>query len=840
MKILPSLTLAFLLSSWSLYLFGQTAIIEKRFVPGAQTASILGNWALWHNPAGLGFMGGQEISTAYLYEWSELGNRHHGGANIAVNLMRALSLAAGFNTQAAFTDKAKANLGNDVNGIVGGGLKLGQNLSVGLSFLKSYHFLAKRVSPTLMTIGLQVRPWPYLALGAHYQEVRGEFYSAPNITAGLSIRPYKEMFTIGFDNRWAAKGAEWKDGFHVQPIFSLKSSIGGYGAAVSAEIPDINNGWNQPIFSLSLDINWAHLGLSLSGLINPSGKNYGLGAIIRTSSEEWPSVKKPVGQWVNLTIDRDGTIEKPRITLAQRLFLAKESPLSVLALLRRIESDESVDGVILNLNGFSFGDAKTQEWRNAILALKQARKEVVVYLDAPSERDYYIASAADRILMNKEATLSLRHFQATLVYFADLLEKVGVKADAVVAGSYKTAPRQWTNRRPQKEELEVAYNILNNFYETMLDDVVKTRNIDKQKLKILFDQGELNADEAKAAGLVDELVPPHHTKIDNEKKLKPIWHGYENRTFKREAWDQPKRISVIPINNAIVDGRVFPSLWSSFFPITGAKDVVDEIEIAQNDPDVVGIIVRIDSPGGDAIAGHKINQALTNAQKIKPVVTSMSDVAASAGYLIATGSEHILAMPNTITGSIGVFSLMFSGEQLAQKIGVFSKELSPIKNPGPTMLRTITEEERKQSQKIVDWYYRNFIDQVSLGLKLDKETVLKNADGRVWLGSEALDRKLIHGIGGFADAVDTVKLLANIPKDEEVIIDVKMLGQNEQFSLGASLTALFNNQGNDADIKQLAPIAEPYVKALEAYRLNDKPQARLPFDIDWHRSSPTR
>lgn len=813
------------------------ASISKRFVPAAQTAATVGNQALWHNPAGLAFMDGVETAANYLYEWNDLGNRHHGGGQVAINFWRALSMGLGINTQAAFSDKAKARLGSDLNGIVAAAIKLSDNAGFGISVQKSHSFLKQNSTPAFVSFGTQIRPWSFLSIGGHYEEVHGGYFSAANITGGIAIRPFKEKLTVGIDGKWAAKGTAWGEGFNFHPIVSLKTLFGGYGASASVEIPNINDGFIKPIVSLSLDVNLAHLGLSFTSLIDGGSNNYGLGTSVRVSSVEWPAIVQPQGLWVELTVEGDGVLEEKPMGFAERFFMAEQSPLSVLALLKRLASDRMIEGVLLQFNGFRFGDGKAQEWRDAVVALRQAGKTVVVYLDAPSERDYYIATAANQIYMNKDATLSLGAFQATLTYFADFLHKVGIKAEAVAAGSYKTAPRQWTNARPSKEEIEVMNNILNSFYDQLIADTAKARNIDKGKLKALFDRGELTARDAVEAGLVDQII----SATDVDKTLdeqggyqKTFFAGYQNRVFKQEGWREPKKIVVIPITHTIVDGYKNPGLFSELFPKTHAKDVVDAIENAVDDERVLGIIIRVDSPGGDVLAGTRITSALQKAQKVKPVVTSMSDVAASAGYMVASGTNHILAMPNTITGSIGVFSLMFSGEKLAQKAGIFSQELSPLKNPGPTLVRTISDAERKEAQRVVDWYYQNFIHTVSNGLKLDEALVKKHAEGRVWLGSEALERKLVHELGGFSKAVDAILLLAEVGEDEDVALEIKKPGSPDQFSFGGSLRALFKHEAVDVEVAHLASMAKPYVRAFEAYRLQGQPQARLPFDIEWH------
>ena len=807
--------------------------MPKRAIPGAQVAATVGSQALWYNPAGLAFMGGGEGGLSYLYEWSEPGNRHHGGADIALNMWERLTLAGGLSTQAALTSKSKKSLGTDLNGIFGAGIRLSKNTAFGISFLKYHNFSKRSSSPTLIDFGFQSRPFSFLSLGFNYEEVNPGYFSAANIIAGLSFRPYKEYLTVGIDGKWVPKGLDFGDGFNLHPILSLRGDLAGYGAAISTEFPGVRDGFSKPIFSFALEFNLAKIGLSISSLINPSANNFALGSHIRTSSEEWESITRPKGLWVALNIDSDGTLEQRPSSLMEQLLSSAQSPLSVLALLKRIESDASIEGVLLNLAGFSFGDGRTQEWRDAILSLKQAKKTVWVYLDSPSERDYYIATAADKIFMNEQATLSLANFQATMLYFADLLEKIGVKAEAIVAGNYKTAPRQFTNARPQKEEIEVMSNILDSFYERLLENTSSDRQIGHERLKALFDKGEISASEAHESGLVDMLTSSLLESRSEPFSHLPLYPDYEKRTFKRNAWHPAKRIAVIPINDTIVDGHIYPGIFSGFSPATGAKDVVDEIENAIEDDDIIGIIIRINSPGGDALAGHRINQALMKAKEIKPIVASMSDVAASAGYLIAAGTNHILAMPNTITGSIGVFSLMFSAEKLAQKIGVYAEELSAIKNPGGTTFRSLSPEERREAQRLIDWAYHNFIKAVSTGINLDEAKVRKNADGHVWLGEQALEKKLVNELGGFAKAIEAVRLLAEIPEDQGTIIDVRVPGSNERFAFTTSIMSLFRGQKADIRIEHLKALATPYLKAMEAYRLHGQPQARLPFDITW-------
>jgi len=805
--------------------------ISPRFVPWPSVAALSGQWALWQNPAGLAFLQGTEYSLAYLYEWNALGNRQHGGANIALSLWDTWTLAAGLNARAAFAPAAEKNFGSDITGIFGTALNFNENSSVGISFMKTHNLKTESSDSTMVSFGFISRPSSYLSIGGLYQEVHDGFFKAPDLSLGIAGRPFGELLTLSLDGRFSATTPKWNS-FRFDPIFGIKGKKGGVALSLNTEIPGLKDGWLKPKFLLGAEFNFAHIGFNLSSLINANQSIYGLGGSLRASSAEWESMRSPKGLWVNLTLGPNGTLEEKRASLAMQLFGKEDSPLAVLALLKRLKSDPIIEGVIICLRGFDFGDARAQEWHEALLALRNAQKQVIVYLHAPSERDYYVATAANKIYMNPYATLSFTRFQKTLVYVADLLKKLGVKAEEVTAGIYKTAPRTFTNSVASKEEIEVYNNILNSFYDELLLKVSSTRSLSKDKIKGIFDAGEISAPTAKEYGLIDELI----FKDEIEEVISgglglQVYDGYENRVLKREKWASPKKIIVIPIAGDIVRGRVHPTLLQLFGLEIGSLDVVDEIESAVLDPDVVAIIVRIDSPGGDAGAGEDINRALIKAQEKKTIIASMSDIAASAGYMIAAGATHILAEKNTITGSIGVFSLNFSANELAKKIGVNTTELTPIKNPGPTIFRLMSESEREQAQKIVDWFYENFITIVASGLELDEAYVRKNADGRVWLGSEAFTKKLVNEIGGFAEAIDAARLFAEIPESEELDIEIRHAGYEPSLRLSGRLAKIFNSPAATLELARLKPLARPYIKALEAYRLSGIPQARLPFDF---------
>jgi protease-4 len=500
------------------------------------------------------------------------------------------------------------------------------------------------------------------------------------------------------------------------------------------------------------------------------------------------------------------------------LFTKEEHALDILALLKRLAHDKNIEGVIIRINGFDFGDARAQEWRNALLSLKEAHKHVIVYLDNPTERDYYIATAAHKIFMNKESALSLRRFQSTLIHIADLLKKVGIKAEAIRAGNYKTAPHLFTHSEPTKEEREVYAHILKDFYNNFIDHVSSSRAISPHKVQAILNDVPLTADRLLHYGLVDRILYPDDViqNIEEYINKKIITINYKNQIIKNNTWENGQYISVIPIDGDIRDGRIYPSIIPGMRAGSGALDIIDEINKATYDPNVVGIIIRINSPGGIAHAGAAIHRALLVAREKKPIVASLADVAASAGYLIASATNYIIAEPHTITGSIGVFSLYFSGAELAKKVGINSTNIHILNNAQPDYFQKLSKAQHKEAQKLVNWSYEHFINAVALGLNVSTEEIKSVAEGRIWLGHEALARKLIHEIGGFSEALDKVRALAGISKSETLLINIQKLGPSPWLSL-------------DAPLSLSAPLEA--LKAIDFYRLHGVVQARLNYLI---------
>ncbi|MEI6806949.1 MAG: signal peptide peptidase SppA, partial [Myxococcaceae bacterium] len=457
----------------------------------------------------------------------------------------------------------------------------------------------------------------------------------------------------------------------------------------------------------------------------------------------------------------------------------------------KLVQDPTIDGIFVRLDNLNFGFGRAEELRNSFLAFKNSGKQVVVYLDNPNPTDYYVATAATKIYLNSSGQLSLDRFRKTLVYLKKGLDELGVEADVISAGAYKSAPRPLIANAPNEQELEVANAILDEQYAHFTEAISKKTQKSIPEIKAQINLGMLTAPEALAHGLVDALIP-----IDEVPELKN--HKMASLELKKriKTWGDLDQIAIVPISGMIIAGHSKPSF---FFPSDqiGANDVIESIEKASRDSKVKGIILRIDSPGGDSFGSDQIYRAVLKARAQKPVIASMADVAASGGYYAAAGAHQIWAEPSTLSGSIGVFALRFSAQKLFNKLGISSFELKRGELPGPTFFRPLSLAERARGQQLVDWNYAMFKQAVATGQDLALEDVSRLAKGRVWTGEQAHANKLIQNLGGFPQALAQVKSMAGIASHQEIQLSLYQASNGYSFNLNplAGLQSFAENQG---------------------------------------------
>jgi protease-4 len=337
---------------------------------------------------------------------------------------------------------------------------------------------------------------------------------------------------------------------------------------------------------------------------------------------------------------------------------------------RRAATDSRIKGVLFEPRGLELGWAKMQEIRNEIVQFKKSGKPIITYLNNPTAREYYLATATDRIFIAPEDSLDLKGLRVEAVFIKNTLDKLGVHADVIHAGKYKDAGDLLTRTNMTPETSEVLNQILDQYYGNLVDTIAQGRKKPSGAVRDLIDQGPFLANEALAGGLVDAFGYEDQAAEDLKNRLK----DGELRRISAKAYMKAasgtagaRRIAFVVGEGEITRGSANSSSNDDGITATGFIKLLKQVE---DDSSIKGVIIRVDSPGGDGVASDDILHEARNLSKKKPVVISMSDLAASGGYFISLTGDPIVAYPNTLTGSIGVIFARLSLHGLYDKIGV--------------------------------------------------------------------------------------------------------------------------------------------------------------------------
>jgi protease-4 len=467
--------------------------------------------------------------------------------------------------------------------------------------------------------------------------------------------------------------------------------------------------------------------------------------------------------------------------------LQNQTPLSVEQVwdtFRKAAADSRIHGILFEPRGLDIGWAKMQEIHDEILQFKKSGKPIVTYLQSPSAREYYLASATDKIIISPEDSLDLKGLRAESLYFKDTLDKVGVKADVIHAGKYKDAGDILTQTSMSPETREVLNAILDQYYGDLIATVAQGRKKQPDAVRALLDDGPFLARDAAADGLIDALGYEDQAVAEMQTRLKQT----ELKKVSSKAYLKSpllsagagRRIALVVGDGTITAGTGNETADDESFTATGFIKLLKEVE---NDSSIQGVILRIDSPGGDAVASDDILHEAKNLSKKKPLVISMSDEAASGGYYVAVTGDPIIAYPNTLTGSIGVIFARFNLHGLYDKIGLNAQILSRGRYADIDSEYTpLSDAERQKISGQIDAFYRAFVGHVADGRKRPFEQIEPLAQGRVWLGAQAKQNGLVDQLGGLDRAIEVLKQQAHMSPSERVTL-VPYPGQRSVFDL---------------------------------------------------------
>ncbi len=495
-------------------------------------------------------------------------------------------------------------------------------------------------------------------------------------------------------------------------------------------------------------------------------------------------------------------------------FLQSKTPFTVenvWSMLRKAAVDSRIKAVVLEPRGLEIGWGKLQELRADLEQFKKSGKPLYAYLKSPGTREYYLATAATRIYMPPEDLLNVKGMRLELMYFRRTLDKIGVQVDIEHAGKYKDFGDMFTRTSMSPETKEVLDSVLDDLYNSLLQKIAQGRKKSPDEIRAIIDEGPFISNQALKKGLVDEL------RFEDEMfgELKAALKDTEIRKLSaRDYLRVPlssvglggkQRIAFVIGDGAITRGD--PESDSDGSGIESEK--FDRmLKRVGNDSGIKGVIVRIDSPGGEVGASDEIWREMNQLSKKKPVIISMSDAAASGGYYMAMTGDPIVAYPGTLTGSIGVVFGKPNLHGLYDKLGIDKDTLTRGRFAAiDSDYQPLSEEGRRKLREGIDESYRAFVTKVADARKRRFQDVEPLAQGRVWLGDQAKANGLVDELGGLDRAIELVKQRARIPATEMVnlvtyppkrcLFEVLFRSQTSESALEAEISGLLGSKFRD-------------------------------------------
>lgn len=489
--------------------------------------------------------------------------------------------------------------------------------------------------------------------------------------------------------------------------------------------------------------------------------------------------KTSVEEGSTLVLALDGAIPEKAPTEIPIPFFESQTRVTVSDLwltLRKAAADPRIKAVIFEPRDLSAGWATLEELKADLANFRKTGKPLIAYLRNPGAREYYLATAADRIYISPEDSLDLKGLRIEAMFVKKTLDKVGATMDVIHAGKYKDAGDMFVRDSMTPETKEVLNQILDRYYGDLVNTIAEGRKKTPAQVIALIDNGPLTARQALDGGLVDELSFDDAVAADLAKRL------HQDKLTKIALRSYVK----VPASSvAGVEGRSRIAFIAGEGPIlrsVGGSGLEDDNVLAsgsftkllrevENDPSIKGAILRINSPGGDGVASDDILNEVKNLSRKKPLIISMGDVAASGGYFIAMTGDSIVAYPNTLTGSIGVIYSRLSLHGLYDKLGIEKDILQRGRFAGLNSdYAPLTPDQRQKVQSEIEGFYQAFLERVAQGRKRKVEEIAPLAQGRVWLGEQAKQNGLVNELGGLDRAVEMIKQRAGIPVKEQIAL----------------------------------------------------------------------
>jgi len=447
--------------------------------------------------------------------------------------------------------------------------------------------------------------------------------------------------------------------------------------------------------------------------------------------------------------------------------------------LERAAIDERIKGVLLRISSLETGFAKIEEIGRLLKNFSRSKKPVMAFIIDGGLKEYYLASFADKVIMFKGGMLSISGIGAEAVFLKNTLSKLGIQAQIFHIGDYKTASNTFSEDHMTPAHRESMQALIDDLYRAVIDGIAANRKLDAREVKKILDQSPLTQEEYVQAKMIDSLG--YEDELHG--LLKSQYPEVSFKTYAKTKAPLPfngaKKIAVIfaagEINMGLSGGQ---SLLGG--DVLGADTLAEQLRQARNNYAVKAVVLRVDSPGGSAVASDIILREAELLARKKPLVISMSDLAASGGYWISMSAQKIFAWPETITGSIGIISGKFVLKGLYDKLGINKEIVKTSEFAGMySDYQPFSDREKEKIMADMQKIYGEFLKKVADNRKMAVSAVEQIARGRVWSGQAALGLRLVDGLGGLNEALAEAKKLARIPLSEK--IGVRIYPQKKSF-----------------------------------------------------------
>jgi protease IV len=624
------------------------------------------------------------------------------------------------------------------------GFSLGQTISLGTSyryFRNGPGIYNNRHFWTAGVIGRAGGPWSVAAVWSNLNrgKINGQ-RTAVEHRYSLGYRPIGDRLTLAADMFMCSKNSVHDADFVYHAEFVPMPGLYLTGSVDS-----------DRHFEIGVRANLRECFAGLRGRFDRDGSSGRTTVFAGATNKRQPSVIPYPKRSLVLSVSG-----RPAENPPQPFFGARQAPFVDLIIgIYRAADDPDIAEMILDLKAMSLGFGQAQELREALAHFQSKDKRIVCHMSTPNNLAYYVASVADTILIPPVSQLQLVGLRAELTFWAGTLEKLGVKVDLLRIGDYKTAAESLTRRAATEENREQINRLLDDQFDQFVTGIADGRGLSADSVRRIIDSGPYTSEEALRAGLVDGLSYRDRVRDDFGLRLPEVsFRRYQADTLVCDRWTYPPTLAVVVAEGDITPDDGSGSTLGHLDNVTPSPMARAFVQVGAS-PHISGVVFRISSPGGFALAGEQIYRSALLTAKKKPLVVSMGNVAASGGYYVAMPASRIFVDPATITGSIGIYGGKADFSGLYEKLDVGKELYTRGKFAGMlTNIRPFTTDEREKYGSSLRAFYDHFVNLVASNRSLSADSVDRLGQGRVWTGRSAKDNGLADELGGVRQALE--------------------------------------------------------------------------------------